>query len=524
MPVDLLWNGGIGTYVKATTESQSDVGDPNNNGVRIDAPQLRARVVGEGGNLGLTQLARIEYSLNGGRINTDAIDNSGGVDMSDHEVNIKILLSPAVRAGKISSSERNRFLVEMTDEVSRLVLANNYSQALCLSLAEHLGEDGANTLESLQHHLSAQGRLKPNVEFLPSSRALEQRRRGGQGYSRPEMAIMLAYAKMDLRKSLLASNLLAESALERHLFGYFPNLLRSDFPDEVRTHQLRREIIATRLTNLIIDRLGIAFMRGVEEDTQGQPNEVLSAVLVTQEILELDKLFDRLFALDEAIPAPAQYRSMAALNAAAKGIVHWLILSGEGEDDFSSLVAKYREPLRTLRSRIDQFLPAASERRRFLSHRQENLADGYPEDLATEIAASDYWASCMGVADISARTSVELDRAARRFYAIGDLFSLGWIRDQLRSFQAGSRWEAVALNGIVADLRQLQRQFTVVSFQWGDDRDWKKGLLKSEAVLVNRVNATIAQFKEQNTVDLSAGSVLARLLMQLLRRLEDGQV
>ncbi len=520
LPVDLLWNGGIGTYVKATTENHSDAGDLNNNGVRIDAPQLRARVVGEGGNLGFTQLARIEYSLNGGRMNTDAIDNSGGVDMSDHEVNLKILLSPAVRSGRISADDRNQLLVRMTDEVSSLVLANNYSQALCLSQAEHLGVEGIDTLESLQNQLSSHSRLKPNVEFLPSSRSLEQRRRNGQGYSRPELAILLAYAKMDLKRSLLASTLLAAEVLERHLFEYFPHLVRGEFPEEVRSHQLKREIVATRLTNLLIDRLGIAFIHGIAEDTQGQPDETLSAVLATHEILQLDKLFDRLFALDKSVAATAQYRSMACLNSAAKGIVHWLILSGAREESLESLVSKYREPMRELRARLDQFLPPSSERKRFLSRKKESLDAGYPEDLATDIAASGYWASCMGVADINVRTSVELDRAAKRFYAIGDLFSLGWIRDELSNFRANSRWEAVALNGIIADLRHLQRQLTVISFAAGKDRDWKTGLLDAQPVLINRINATIGRFREQNTVDLSAGSVFARLMLQLIRRLE----
>jgi len=520
LPVDLLWNGGIGTYVKATNENNSDVGDPNNNGVRIDAPQIRARVIGEGGNLGFTQLARIEYSLNGGRINTDAIDNSGGVDMSDHEVNLKILLSPAVRFGKISADDRNELLVRMTDDVSKLVLANNYSQALCLSQAEHLGVEGIGTLEALQHQLSSHGRLKPNVEFLPNSRTLEQRRRNGQGYTRPELAILLAYAKMDLKRSLLTSNLLGAPVLERHLTEYFPELVRGEFPDELRSHQLKREIIATRLTNLLIDRLGIAFIHGIAEDTQGQPDETLNAVLATHEILELDKLFDRLFALDKSVPATAQYRSMACLNTAAKGIVHWLILSGEQEESLDSLVTKYYEPMRELRARLDQFLPPSSERKRFLSHKKESRDAGYPEDLATDIAASDYWASCMGVADISVRTSVELERAAKRFYGIGDLFSLGWIRDQLSSFRATSRWEAVALNGIIADLRHLQRQLTVLSFAAGNDRDWKASLVKSQPVLVNRINATIDRFRDQNAVDLSAGSVIARLMLQLQRRLE----
>ncbi|MFZ0427680.1 MAG: NAD-glutamate dehydrogenase domain-containing protein [Acidobacteriota bacterium] len=520
LPVDLLWNGGIGTYVKSSSEASSDVGDPANNTVRIDATELRARVVGEGGNLGLTQLARIEYAQLGGRINTDAIDNSGGVDMSDHEVNIKILLEPAVRSGQLPFEQRNSLLGEMTSEVSGLVLRNNYSQALCLSLAEQLGTDGVSRLESLQHFLS-QDRLNPEVEFLPSSRTLELRRRNHQSYTRPELAILLAYTKMSVKEALRNSELLDEAALERHLFEYFPINLRERFAGDVRRHQLRREIIATRLTNLIVDRLGITFINGIAEDTEGQPSEVLRAVLVTHEILELDRLFDRIFELDAKVAIEAQYQAKLRLTAAAKNIVHLLVLGHDYEGDFGTLIDRYRDPIHTLRSRIDEFLPAASERKRYLQRRREAVETGFTDDLAADLAASDYWASCMGVADICRHSGVRLEKAARRFYAIGDVFSLGWLRDELTNLKAPSRWEAVAVGGLVMDLRHAQRQLTIESFRRGlDDRSWRSELFRSEGRMVERISGTVSKLQDQRAVDLASGSVVTRLLLQLLRSLE----
>ncbi len=519
--VDLLWNGGIGTYVKASSESNSDVGDPADNAVRIDATELQARVVGEGGNLGLTQLARIEYAQLGGRINTDAIDNSGGVDMSDHEVNIKILLEPAVRSNRLSFEARNELLEEMTSQVSRLVLENNYSQALCLSLSERSGADGVMMLESLQHVLS-QDHLKPAVEFLPDSRTLESRRRSHQGYTRPELAILLAYTKMSVKEALRHSRLLDESALEHHLFEYFPEQLRERFSQELPGHQLRREIIATRLTNLIVDRLGISFVHGIMEDTEGQSAEVLRAVLVTHEILELDRLFDRIFELDAKVEIDAQYQAMTQLTNAAKNIVHFLVLGHDYESDFGTLIARYRDPIHTLRNRIDEFLPAESERKRYLMRRREAVETGFPEDLAADLAASDYWASCMGVADICRQTGVRLEKAARRFYTIGDVFSLGWLRDQLTQLHPTSRWEAVALGGLVMDLRHAQRQLTIESFRRGlDDRSWRAELFQSESRLVERISGTVTKLQSQRSVDLASGSVVTRLLLQLLRGLEN---
>lgn len=519
--VDLLWNGGIGTYVKAGSESNSDVSDPANNAVRIDATELRARVVGEGGNLGFTQLARIEYAQLGGRINTDAIDNSGGVDMSDHEVNIKILLEPAVRSNRLQFEARNSLLEEMTTEVSHLVLKNNYSQALCLSLAERTGADGVPRLESLQHFLS-QDHLKPEVEFLPDSRTLGLRRRTHQGYTRPELAILLAYTKMSLKDALRQSHLLDEPALERHLFEYFPPQLRERFAGELPRHQLRREIIATRLTNLIVDRLGITFIHGITDDTEGQASEILRAVLVTHEILELDRLFDRIFELDTRVELEAQYQAKTRLIASAKNIVHSLVLSHDYESNFGALIDRYRDPIHTLRSRIDEFLPAESERKRYLARRREALEVGFPDDLAADLAASDYWASCMGVADICRDSQVRLEKAARRFYAIGDVFSLGWLRDQLTDLKASSRWEAVALGGIVMDLRHVQRQLTIESFRRGlDDRSWRAELFQQESRLVERISGTVAKLQNQRSVDLASGTVTTRLLLQLLRSLEN---
>jgi glutamate dehydrogenase len=516
--VDLLWNGGIGTYVKSSAERNADVRDPANDAVRVDASELGARVVGEGGNLGLTQLARIEYALSGGRINTDAIDNSGGVDMSDHEVNIKILLEPEVALGRLGFEDRNALLRDMTGEVVRLVLENNYTQVLCLSLTSRFDADAHARLALLQESLAREGLLKPDVEFLPSPRDVEQRHRTGLGFTRPELAVLLAYVKMGFKRSLLDSSLPDEGFLERYLYDYFPKQLRDAFHDRIRLHPLRREIVATRLTNLVVDRLGLDFLHGIMEETAASSREAIRALLAAHEILDLKDVFDRIFALDEKVRVEEQYRAIDEIARSTKGIVDWLILSGTDLEDLSPLVDKYRDPMLTLRRSIQEYLPARGERKRFLARKQEASRAGFPGDLASDLAAADYFAGCMGVIDVSRSCGAPIDRAAREFFALGDLLELGWLRDQLSLVRPGDRWEAVAVKGLVVDLRRIQQQLTlrVLTSNGSSLRE----LAESERNLFERITRTLEEMRERERVNLAGGAVVTRLIMQLLERLD----
>jgi len=523
LPVDLLWNGGIGTYVKAGSESHAEVGDHSNDAVRIDASQVRAKVIGEGGNLGLTQRGRVEYALLGGRLNTDAIDNSGGVDMSDHEVNIKILLG-GVQKGILPFEDRNRLLSELTEDVSRLVLAHNFDQALCLSMAERLGPAGIPLYESLQNHLASTGRLKPAVEFLPGHRELEQRQRSGKGYTRPELAILLAYTKMDIKRSLLGGSLPDEPALERHLVQYFPKGLQGRFAEQMRRHPLKREIIATVLTNLLVGRFGLGLIHRLREETQAQSEEVLRAVIASVEILRLEPLFGRVLALEGAVPVEKRYQAIERIVASTKAIAQWLLLSSDYEANFGKLVDRYQEPLQAMRQSIAEFLPPASEQRSYLAEKRGWLEVGCPEDVASDLAAAEYWASCMGVADIVRATGVPLAVAARRFYAVGDLFHLGWLRDQLSGLSSASMWEAVAVGGLIMDLRHVQNRLTVLSLGVGSgEGDSPEAFLKGRERLAERIKVALNSLREERTVDLAAGSAITRLLLQLQGSVQEGK-
>lgn len=320
MPVDLLWNGGIGTYVKAESESHEDVRDSANDAVRVNGSELRARVVGEGGNLGFTQLGRIEYALRGGRNNTDAIDNSGGVDLSDHEVNIKIMFQAAMAAGRLELDERNRLLEEIAEDVTELVLSDNCTQSLSLSLSEREVAENPGLYRDLQAYLG-EGELDEQVEFLPDAAGLEQRAADGKGHVRPELAVLLAYSKMDTYGRLLESALPGEEEFSGWLPSYFPAALQERFSDEIRGHPLSREITATLFTNRIVDLLGSAFVFRLCRETGGDTVEVARSTLQALEALGATEFSAAVSALDNIVPAERQYGLFRELREAVAGLV-----------------------------------------------------------------------------------------------------------------------------------------------------------------------------------------------------------
>src|SRR5690606_5814569 len=325
LPVDLLWNGGIGTYVKASTERNVEVGDSANDGVRVDADELRCKVVGEGGNLGFTQLARIEYARNGGRNDTDAIHNSAGVDTSDHEVNIKICMQPLISSGEMSVAQRDRLLVEMTDDVAALVLRDNDRQSQALSMALRAAEDDLELFSSLLDYLVDTAGLNPQVEYLPTSKQLEERRRTGIGLTRPELSVMLAYVKMGLYRRLLETDLPDDTNLSHYLFEYFPQVLNDKARAAITHHSLRREITATQLTNTVVDLLGMEFVHRAVRQNGATPVEVVRAALIAIELLDALELAAVIDASHESLPPEAAYQALRLLSVAVDGVVSWLL-------------------------------------------------------------------------------------------------------------------------------------------------------------------------------------------------------
>ena len=347
-PVDLLWNGGIGTYVKAKSETHADVGDKANDALRVNGSELRAKVVGEGGNLGFTQRGRIEFALSGGRVNTDAIDNAGGVNCSDHEVNIKVLLDTVVAEGDMTVKQRNALLAEMTDAVAERVLRGSYTQTQALSLARVQAPAMLDVHDRVMRDLEAAGRLDRALEALPDAEVIAERRQAGLGLTQPELAVVLAYAKITLYAALLESDLPEDSALDDELDLYFPAPLPERFGDVMRRHRLRREIVATRVTNDLIDRAGTTFVFRLREDTGASPADIARASIVAREVFGVRALWEEIEALDGIVAAGVQNEMLLSSRRSVERATRWLLRSRPRPLDIAAETARYADGARSV--------------------------------------------------------------------------------------------------------------------------------------------------------------------------------
>ena len=501
-PVDLLWNGGIGTYVKSSDERNVDVGDSSNDAVRIDAPELRAKVVGEGGNQGFTQLARIQYALAGGRINTDAIDNSAGVDMSDHEVNIKILFGQMISRGELTNEQRNKVLEEMTNEVNELVLADNYHQTLSLSISQRRSQENMDVFISMMNYLSDRGGLRTDVEFLPDARTLQERVRSGRGFARPELAILMAYSKMGLFRRILETNFPDEPAFQNQLLEYFPTAMQQRFPDWIKRHPLRREIIATQFTNRVIDILGMTFVHRKIQDTGASPIQVVRAGLSALEIVGAYDFVRQVNALDNQVPAADQYAALERLGVAVENVVAWTLLTDADLSSLTDFIQRYKKPLSELRGQLKELLPTTQRLTRLT---EEAQAKGFPEDVAQALVSLEWVPSGLGVIETSLQAKISLAEAATRYFALGERFQLSWLRNTLKALRVTDKWEQIALEGLAVELRRVQLQLVLSNQEFPN----------VDGGLVHRYFNALEEIKARGTLTLAAGDVLARMLSQM---------
>jgi glutamate dehydrogenase len=460
--VDLLWNGGIGTYVKAQGESHADVGDRSNDAVRIDARELRCKVVGEGGNLGLSQRARIEYARNGGRLNTDFIDNSAGVNCSDVEVNLKILLNGAVSAGELTRRMRDRLLVRMTDEVAALVLRNNYLQSQAISMLawharERLGEDAY-----LINALERAGDLNRRIEYLPTAEDLAERRKAGAGLTRPELAVLLSYGKISTYKSLIQSSVPEDRYLGAELARYFPGPVRRRFAKRIANHRLRREIIATAITNSLVNRMGPVFALRAQEDLGAGPAAIARAYTIAREVLGARSLWHEIEALDSIVPAPLQYAALADITNILRHFTYWLLTHRGRSLDIDGAVRRFgprvRELLRDLPACV-----GASERARLAQRARRLTTERVPAATAERLAALETSYGALDLAEVSAATRLPIGYAARAYFELGERLGLTWLKTQIESLAVEGHWHAVARANLRETLYALQRKITAAS-------------------------------------------------------------
>jgi len=459
LPVDLLWNGGIGTYVKASTEANSAVGDRSNDGVRVDGRELRCKVVGEGGNLGLSQLGRIEYARSGGRINTDFVDNSGGVDCSDHEVNIKILLDVARARANLAGGARNRLLAQMTEEVGALVLRDNYLQSQAISLmqgiaAERLGEH-AHFIRSLE----LEGLLDRGLEYLPTSEDIEARARAGEGLTRPELAMLLSYSKIALNSQLILSDVPEDPYLGRELDRYFPDRLSQRYAALLGEHRLRREIIATATTNSIVNRMGPTFVARTQQDTGADAATVARAYSIAREAFEVRELWASIEKLDNRVATATQYAMTLETVALIRQVTYWLIQRHRNALGIESQVGRLRPGIRELAAVLPQWLHGLD--RESFDRSAARLAEaGVPATLARHVAACDALACAPDIVELSQAHRLSVAAAARTYFGVGSEFGLDWLRSRIEALDVQGHWQAVARGSLREAVYDAHRSLT----------------------------------------------------------------
>ena len=517
--VDLLWFGGIGTSVKASGESHAEVGDRANDALRVDAAQLRCRVVGEGANLGLTQRARVEYALGGGRINTDAIDNSAGVDCSDHEVNIKVLLGDVVDRGDMTEKQRNQLLDRMTDEVGELVLRDNYLQTEAISVAEAEGVDGLGEQIRVMRDLERSGLLDRGLEFLPDDETLIEREAAHRGLVRPELAVLLGYAKLSLYAALLESDVPDDPKLIDDLILYFPKPLRKKYAKPIARHRLRREIVATVAANSLVNRVGAGFVGAMMDQSGMEASAVVRAYAVVRDSFELRELWAEIEALDNVADASVQTAMLLEIRGLIGRCVLWLLRNARHPLDIAESVAEFRPGISALVKRLDAMLTA--EDRRAIRARGAKFAKrGAPKELAQRISALDTLAAAFDIVSIARGGRIKVEEVGALYFQLGSRLGFDWLRAAGDGLTPDSHWEDLAISAVVDELHGQQARLAQQVL------DAAGGAKAAAAVLeawlstreraVQRIEQMIAELKAAPAVDLSMLTVASRQLRMLI--------
>ena len=509
--VELLWNGGIGTYIKSSTETDAAAQDKNNDALRVNAKQLRCKVIGEGGNLGVTQLGRIEFAHGGGLCYTDAIDNSAGVDTSDHEVNIKILLNDAIADKQLAPEKRNALLAKMQDEVGELVLQNNYAQTQVLSMeaarSEKLMPQQSRAIDALE----AKGLLNREIEFLPDAAALEARREEGKWLTRPELAVLLSYAKMDLYQALLDSKVPDDSYLAIELARYFPAQLAKKYPAQIRAHRLGREIISTQITNQFIGVMGPNFHLRLADLTGASVAEITRAYIAARDILNAPKIHAEIEALDNRVAAAVQMEMLRRTAAAMRLCIAWVLRCHTAPLSIDAMVSAYQPGCEKLRAQLKKTLghkAAAGTAKRVA----KLVADGVPKTLAAQIAALPSLGYAVDIVNLATRKKSDLVHAASVYFQVREILGLDWVAQAIDSLPASNDWHERARFSLANDLRASHTAITdkVLS----GERDKSVGGAKFEQWLItNRqpirtIEKMTAALKSEPTPDFAMLSVL----------------
>lgn len=516
--VDLLWSGGIGTFVKSTGEVHGEVGDRANDAIRVNGIELRARVVGEGGNLGCTQLGRIEYEQNGGLIFTDFIDNSGGVNCSDNEVNIKILLNRVVESGDLTLKQRNQLLSDMTDEVSRLVLKDNFTQPRAISFAVSQTQRQLEMYARFIQDMERIGKLDRVIEFLPDDKALAERKLAGKGLARPELAVLLCYSKNYLKEQILASSVPEDEYLLHFLVAYFPKPLQERFASVMPSHPLRREIIATTVSNLIVNEMGAVFVYRMVDETGASIEAVVRAYLITRAVFGMAEIWKQISALEGMVSVDKQHDMTMLFVRLVRRVTRWLLRQKRGHLPIQATINAFEPGLSTLKAELPKAF-AKKQQESFTSYLDESAKLGVPAELARQLALSRALFPAMDIIELARSTGLSVNDVAHIYFKVGEELDLSWFRSQIIAHTTDNNWESLSREALRDDLDWQQQKLALGIIRLGDrEQSQEKAFAvwqKSQERLMKRWYHILSELRSLSALNYTMYFVATRELMDL---------
>lgn len=523
-PVDLIWNGGIGTYVKSAHERNFEVGDRSNDALRINGNELRCRVVGEGGNLGWTQLGRIEYALTEhGNINTDFIDNSAGVDCSDHEVNIKILLNEVLREGDMTEKQRNTLLASMTEEIAGLVLNDNYRQVR--TITREVSQSLA-YLSLYINYMSDQeknGKINRQLEFLPDTNTLMERKAAGKALTRPEIAVLMEYSKILLKEEILKSNLIHDPYMDKYVGTAFPAILHEKFKKEMLKHRLRPEIVATQLSNAVVNDMGPVFVYQMQDEMSAPIPAIVQAYIIMEAVFDISWLFKAIDKLDDET-TPSKKEAMRTLEMTLEAVrltrraVRWLLRNQRPPYDIQALIERFAKPVTTLYQQLPNLLIGV-ERDNFDKRIKTLIAADVPSEIAVRVTSARYIYSALNIIQVVTEFKENIDEVAKIYFILADRLDLVWFREQINAYPVDTHWVVLARSAFKDELDEQQRALVVSVLKHKD-----KGMsveesidvwIKEHDVLLQRWQAVLTQMRSASVIDASILTVAIQELSEL---------
>lgn len=518
-PVDLIFNGGIGTYVKASTENHDEVGDKANEFCRVNAEELRCKVVGEGGNLGFTQQARIEFALNGGLINTDFIDNSAGVDCSDHEVNLKILLNKLVKQKKMREEERNELLASMSDEVANLVLKNNYNQALVMSFSSYHTAVYADLYQAHIKKLEAKAGLMRHVEHLPDDKKITERKSKGIGLTRPELAVLLAYTKICVKNEIVKSELFKDGYLAQYVASAFPAAIHQQFSLDLQKHDLNKEIFATQMSNLMLNTMGITFAFRLQDETGASIANVTRAFAIAHHIFDSKEMFAQVEKLDYKVPVKAQYELLHLERQLINMATRWFLRNARLNDKTEIIINHYHRNIKSLEEIIPKLIVGETKKNQ-LKLMKEFESLGMPTNVIKRFATSRVMYAALNIIEVATSHSFDLEKTAEVYFSCGSVFHLFWFRDYLAKDTREGLWNSLARLTLRDELDNIQRRLTIQIMQSqpvvANTQECILNWVKSHRMLFTRWEEVFSQMQSSQQYDFMMFFIAFKELNNLL--------